>query len=76
MGDSPLVLLTALADYWSGETPSSAYVVKPTPALLGDGSYDERPSARPMRLYTSVDMRLIVADFAAKLALFERWQRS
>ncbi|NYI39956.1 nucleoside hydrolase [Demequina lutea] len=76
MGDSPLVLLTALTNFWGPEASSCSYVVKPTPALLPDGSYVERSDSRPMRLYTSVDVRLMHADLAAKLTLFEAWQRS
>ena len=76
LGDSPLVLLTALTNFWAADASSCSYVVKPTPALLPDGSYRERPDARPMRLYTAVDVRLMHADLAAKLTLFEAWQRS
>ncbi|NTV40242.1 MAG: nucleoside hydrolase [Demequinaceae bacterium] len=75
MGDSPLVLLTALTNFWGADASSSTYVTKPTPALLPGGSYRDRPDSRPMRLYTAVDVRLIFADLAAKLALFEAWQR-
>jgi len=44
--------------------------------LLPDGSYLDRPDARPMGLYTSVDVRLMHDDLAARLALFEAWKRS
>lgn len=74
LGDSPLVLLTALQALFEPDPSSSRYVTKATPTLADDGTYQERPGGRPMRVYTWVDTRLMFEDFYAKLAEFSRWQ--
>lgn len=74
LGDSPLVLLTALQSLFEPDPTSSRYVARPTPALADDGSYLPREDARAMRVYTHVDTRLMFEDLYAKLAEFARWQ--
>ncbi|WP_174150346.1 nucleoside hydrolase [Microbacterium halophytorum] len=73
LGDSPLVLLSSLQSLFEADTSSSAHVVRPTPAIADDGSYVPVAGARPMRVYTRVDTRLMLEDFFLKLAEFERW---
>ncbi|WOF22891.1 nucleoside hydrolase [Microbacterium betulae] len=75
LGDSPLVLLTALQSLFEADPASSRHVSMPTPALDGHGRYEERPQARPMRVYTFVDTRLLFEDLFLKLAEFGRWQQ-
>jgi purine nucleosidase len=70
LGDSPLVLLTALQSSWETDPSSSIYVVKPAPIIKDSGLYDEKPDGRKIRVYTSLDTRLMFEDFVAKLALF------
>jgi len=74
LGDSPLVLLTALQSVFEPDPSSSRYAERPTPALGDDGAYVEAPDARPMRVYTWVDTRLMFEDFYLKLAEFSHWQ--
>lgn len=74
LGDSPLVLLTALQSVFEPDPSSSRYVAKPTPAITADGAYEERPDARGMRVYTWVDTRLMFEDLYLKLAEFGAWQ--
>lgn len=74
LGDSPLVLLTALQSVFEPDASSSRYEVRPTPALGDDGGYVAVAGARPMRVYTWVDTRLMFEDFYLKLAEFGRWQ--
>lgn len=74
LGDSPLVLLTALQSLFESDPSSSSYASMPTPALTDDGSYVAVPDARPMRVYTHVDTRLMFEDFYLKLQEFSRWQ--
>lgn len=74
LGDSPLVLLTALQSLFEADPSSSSYASMPTPALTDDGSYVAVPDARPMRVYTHVDTRLMFEDFYLKLHEFSRWQ--
>jgi len=76
LGDSPLVLLSALQAQFGADPSSSRYVVKPTPSINDKGSYTERPDARPMRIYTWVDTRLMFEDLYAKLREFGTWQSS
>jgi purine nucleosidase len=68
MGDSPLVLLTALLSSFEPDTSSSTSVQMPTPGIAPDGQYISRPEARQMRTFTSLDTRLMFEDFYAKLA--------
>ena len=74
LGDSPLVLLTALQSVFEPDPSSSRYVQRPTPALGDDGAYSDVAGSRPMRVYTWVDTRLMFEDMYLKLAEFERWQ--
>lgn len=67
LGDTPLVLLTALQSAFQPDTSSSAHVVLPTPRLGDDGRYVPRTDGRPMRVYTALDTRLAIADLFAKL---------
>ena len=76
LGDSPLVLLTALQSIFEPDSTSSQHVDRPTPSIADDGSYADVPGARPMRVYTWVDTRLMFEDFYLKLAEFERWQQT
>lgn len=76
LGDSPLVLLTALQSLFEADPSSSNYVSMPTPALTDDGQYEPTPGARAMRVYTWVDTRLMFEDFYLKLREFADWQAS
>lgn len=74
LGDSPLVLLTALQSLFEPDPASSRFVERPTPAIADDGSYVAVGAARPMRIYTAVDTRLMFEDFFVKLEEFAQWQ--
>ncbi|GAA4622651.1 hypothetical protein GCM10023196_015700 [Actinoallomurus vinaceus] len=68
LGDSPLVLLTALTSPWDkSATYSSPYDTMYAPHLNADGTYTSRDSGRKIRVYKGVDTRLMYADFFAKL---------
>src|SRR3954471_21939364 len=69
LGDSPLVLLTALQSSFEPDPSSSRYVVRETPGIGDDGRYAPVPGRRPMRVYTHLDTRLLVEDLFAKLRL-------
>jgi inosine-uridine nucleoside N-ribohydrolase len=68
LGDSPLVLLTALQSAFQPTPASSAYVTRPMPMLSPEGQYIEHHAGRPVRVYTRVDTRLMFEDFFHKLA--------
>ncbi len=69
LGDSPLVLLTALQSAFEPDTAGSIWVTKPCPTLNRDGSYTENPVGRPLRVYTRLDVRALLEDLYAKLSL-------
>jgi purine nucleosidase len=72
LGDSPLVLLTALQSSFEADPSSSEYRVVPAPRIADDGSYRHRPDGRDIRVYTRLDVRLMLEDLYAKLARFGR----
>lgn len=69
LGDSPLVLATALQSSFEPETSSSRWVTKPCPKILDSGLYEENPHGRPLRVYTQVDNRVLLEDLYAKLQM-------
>lgn len=69
LGDSPLVLLTALRGTFRAEPSSSPSALLPRRPIHDDGSYGEvLPDLPDVRVFTGVDMRLMYADLVAKLA--------
>jgi hypothetical protein len=79
LGDSPLVLLTALNDWVPNSfaggkvtfegTSSSPFDEVVAPLLNPDGSHTARETGRKIRIYRSVDVRLMMSDFFAKLKI-------
>ena len=69
VGDSPLVLLTALQTAFEPTPASSDYADLPAPVLADDGSYTGRTQpARTIRVWTRLDCALMMRDLYAKLA--------
>ncbi|MFT3827890.1 MAG: nucleoside hydrolase [Chitinophagaceae bacterium] len=71
LGDSPLVLLTALQSGFEADPASSAYVIKKLPLINAQGGYDDNPNGRPVRVYTHLDTRLMFDDLFSKLRLLK-----
>jgi inosine-uridine nucleoside N-ribohydrolase len=69
LGDSPLVLLTALMTHFQAAPASSTYVTMPCPRIDDEGQYLPSADGRPLRVYTSLDTRLMLEDLYAKLEL-------
>jgi hypothetical protein len=69
LGDSPLVLATALQSIFEPDTSSSFYVTKPKPNILDSGLYQENPNGTPMRVFTQLDNRVLLEDLYAKLEM-------
>ena len=63
MGDSPLVLLTALT------AESSRFTDLPARQIKADGSYGTEIAGRAVRVFEQIDTRLVMADFLAQLRL-------
>lgn len=69
LGDSPLVLMTALQSGFESDPSSSQYKYVQSPLIAEDGSYRFNHSGRLIRVYTHIDTRLMFADMEAKLQL-------
>jgi inosine-uridine nucleoside N-ribohydrolase len=69
LGDSPLVLLTALQSSFEADPSSSEYVLKPCPLINAQGGYDYNAHGRNIRVYRRLDINLMFNDFFAKLEL-------
>ena len=78
LGDSPLVLLTALTAWQptamrpvprSEATGASRFDERPAPLPGSDGHYQPRSDGPAIRVYRSVDTRLMFEDFFAKLSV-------
>jgi purine nucleosidase len=78
LGDNPLVLLTALGDWGPSEyrpafkferTGSSLHDDVVAPRLLPDGRFEPRSEGRKIRVYRSIDNRLMLGDMFAKIQM-------
>jgi inosine-uridine nucleoside N-ribohydrolase len=69
LGDSALVLLTALCSPIDPDPSSSSSVAHPRPHIGPDGGYRGYRSGPDLRLFTSLDSRLVIEDLIARLAL-------
>lgn len=72
VGDSPLVLLTALQSSFEPDPSSSKYVLRPAPFINNQGLYEANNSGRNIRVYTQLDVRVLLEDFYSKIALFNQ----
>ncbi|MBG9376677.1 nucleoside hydrolase [Panacibacter sp. DH6] len=70
VGDSPLVLLTALQSSFEPDPSSSFYVLRPSPLINNLGIYEINHKGRNIRVYTALDVPLLLDDLYAKLALY------
>jgi inosine-uridine nucleoside N-ribohydrolase len=70
IGDSPLVLLTALQSSFEADPSSSRYVLRPAPLINRQGLYEVNTTGRNIRVYTELDCALLLEDFFSKLTLF------
>lgn len=72
LGDSPLVLLTALQTYFEPDAASCSYQKKLAPKINKQGQYEGNQAGRTIRVYNKLDVNLMLNDFFAKLELFNR----
>jgi purine nucleosidase len=72
IGDSPLVLLTALQSSFEADPSSSDYVLRPSPFINSQGLYEVNTKGRNIRVYTKLDTYLLLDDFYSKLYLFNQ----
>ncbi|MGH1523788.1 nucleoside hydrolase [Leifsonia sp. L25] len=70
LGDSPLVLLTALQSGFDPDPASSDSVMMPRMSITDSGWYGAaQPTLPPVRVFTRPDTRLMFEDMFAKFAL-------
>jgi inosine-uridine nucleoside N-ribohydrolase len=67
LGDSPLVLLTALQSSWEPDPSSCIFMQVAAPRIDEDGQYAVQAAGRNIRVCTGIDTRLMFEDFYAKL---------
>ena len=72
IGDSPLVLLTALQSSFEADPSSSRYALRPCPLINSQGLYEVNNSGRNIRVYTELDVQSLMDDFYSKLVLFNQ----
>jgi len=72
LGDSPLVLLTALQSSFEADPSSSFYALKMSPLITEQGTYAVNQSGRMIRVYTDLDIDMMFDDFFAKLELMNK----
>lgn len=70
LGDTPLVLLTALQSSFEADPSSCSYRTVGCPRIDDEGEYVPGSAGRPIRVYDHLDTRLAVEDLYAKLARF------
>ena len=71
LGDNPLVLLSALQSSWERDPASSRYIELPAPLVNDAGTFESNPAGRPIRVYTTLDTRLLFEDLYAKIHRFD-----
>lgn len=67
LGDSPLVLITALGSWVPGQMGSNIFEEIPAPRVDARGRLQPRDDGRKIRIYRSIDTRLMMSDFFAKM---------
>lgn len=72
LGDSPLVLATALQSFFDCDAASSRWIDRPCPELDMEGHYRYRLGGRGIRVFTQIDNRIWLEDFYAKLLVHAR----
>ena len=69
LGDSPLVLLTAMQTFFEPDTASSDFVETAAPFITEEGQYDFTRPGRTIRVYTRLDTALMFKDMEDRFAL-------
>jgi inosine-uridine nucleoside N-ribohydrolase len=75
LGDSPLVLLTALNTPFQPDPASSEYAERPCPVVNDAGDFTE-DAGRLVRVYHRIDLRLMFEDMFLKIHEFTSWLES
>lgn len=73
-GDSPLTSLIALLSPLEMDPTSNNYRRVPAPKIGEDGHYVSNPAGREIRVFETIDTRLMLEDFFSKVSLFSKAQ--
>ena len=68
LGDNPLVLLTALQSGFEPDPSSSQSFRRPRPRVRDDGTFDFDGAGAEVRVFTRLDVPLMLGDLVAQLA--------
>lgn len=71
LGDSPLVLVTALQSVYEPDATSSPYQLRQAPHINDDGMYEINRKGRLIRVFDQLDTRLMFEDLFAKMRIIE-----
>jgi purine nucleosidase len=74
LGDSPLVLLTALQSVFNPDPSSCESFIRNTPKILNSGLYEENHKGRPIRVFRRLDNRMCLEDLYTKLGMHGRYK--
>jgi hypothetical protein len=69
LGDSPLVLLTALQTGFEPAPASNRWIDLPRPRINSEGQYEMTSQSQPIRVFTILDVRMMFEDMYAKFEL-------
>ena len=70
LGDNPLVLFTSLQSSFDADPSSSRYIIKSAPVINSEGNYESYQSKHKIRIYTDIDIRLMMEDFYQKVSSY------
>ncbi len=69
LGDNPLVLVTALSTWVPGQMGNNVFEEIYAPRVDAQGRLEARTNGRKIRVYRSLDTRIMFSDFYSKLRL-------
>lgn len=72
LGDSPMVLISTLTTTFEPGAASSFYEITKAPTVTDEGLYDFTRPGRDIRVYKTVDTRLLFGDMESKLRNFAK----
>lgn len=72
LGDSPLLLVSALTTPFQAGAASSFYETTPAPRLTDDGHYDFSSPGRDIIVYRTIDTRLLFGDMESRFRLLSQ----
>jgi hypothetical protein len=75
LGDQPLVLLTALQTFFNPDAASCVSTCRDALLIDENGSYGRVNAGRTIRIFRTIDTRLLFSDFFARLRKFSRAAR-